>query len=308
MFDSLRRLIPSRFDAPIFSCLSIFALVLPSLMIPPRAHAAQVTLAWDAAPSVTGYTVYYGSTSGEYEGSVDVGAQTTATLVDLDEGKTYFFAVVSYDDAGEESEPAPELVFGDPQEDIAGAEDHAEDAGESASDDPEAAELEPLENDADRDEASESAQPNTDPQVIPQTELSIVRVSSETFVGDGSANAAIDGQTDTFWHTELGAKAPRLPHALEIALGGEYVVTGFRYLPRQDGKTDGMVARYSFYVSADGVNWGKAVATGTFSRGSVETDVVFPETQGSFVRFVAHTEVNGQPWTSMAEINIFAIQ
>ncbi len=156
--------------------------------------------------------------------------------------------------------------------------------------------------------ASESAQPSTDPQVIPQAELSIVRVSSEPLVGDGSANAAIDGRIETFWHTEMGSKAPMPPHELEVALGGEYVVKGFRYLPRQDGKTDGTVARYSFYVSEDGVNWGEAVATGTFSRGSVEKEVVFTEKQGSFVRFVAHAEVNGKPWTSMAEINVLAIR
>ncbi len=82
-----------------------------------RVQAAQVTLAWDAAPQVwTGYIVYYGSTSGEYEGSVDVGPQTTSTLIDLEEGKAYFFAVVSYDASGQESESAPEIAFGGPQE------------------------------------------------------------------------------------------------------------------------------------------------------------------------------------------------
>jgi F5/8 type C domain len=77
---------------------------------------------------------------------------------------------------------------------------------------------------------------------------------------------------------------------------------------RQDGKIDGMVARYSFYVSENGVNWGRAVATGTFSRDPAEKEMVFPEKQGSFVRFVAHAEGNGMPWTSMAEINVLAMQ
>jgi hypothetical protein len=53
---------------------------------------------------------------------------------------------------------------------------------------------------------------------------------------------------------EMGAKAPLHPHELVLALGGEYVVRGWRYLPRQDGKTEGVVARYSFYVSEDSVN------------------------------------------------------
>jgi hypothetical protein len=79
-------------------------------------------------------------------------------------------------------------------------------------------------------------------------------------------------------------------------LDGDYMVKGFRYLP------------CSFYVSEDGVNWRKVVATGTFSRDAAEKEVVFPGKQGRFVRLVAHAEANGMPWTSMAEINVLAMQ
>ena len=86
------------------------------------------------------------------------------------------------------------------------------------------------------------------------------------------------------------------------------MVSGFRYLPRQDGQIDGMVRRYSFYVSADGQEWGQAVTTGTFPRGSAEQEVTFPGKEGSLVRFVAHSEVNGKPWTSIAEITVLGFR
>ena len=63
------------------------------------AHAGQVTLAWDANtdPELGGYKLYYGPTSGNYTGNVDVGNQTTSTLTGLTAGQTYYFAVKAYD-------------------------------------------------------------------------------------------------------------------------------------------------------------------------------------------------------------------
>jgi F5/8 type C domain len=90
----------------------------------------------------------------------------------------------------------------------------------------------------------------------------------------------------------------------EFILGGEYVVRGFRYLPCQDGKIDEMVRRYGFYVSEDGIDWGKAVTIGTFSRDIAEQEASFPGKVGRFVRFVAHAEVDHKLWTSMAEMKV----
>ena len=65
-----------------------------------------------------------------------------------------------------------------------------------------------------------------------------------------------------------------------------------------------MVATYSFSVSSDGTTWSEVVASGTFAADGTEKDVRFPGTVGRFVRFVAHSEINGDPWTSMAELNV----
>jgi hypothetical protein len=69
-----------------------------------------------------------------------------------------------------------------------------------------------------------------------------------------------------------------------------------------------MVGRYSFYVRQDGEEWGEAVTTGSFSRDITEQQVTFPEKAGSFMRFVAHSEVNGNPSTSVAEISVLAVR
>ena len=95
-----------------FVCLNFFfqgfgfnppiALGLLLLAFTANAHAGQVTLAWDANtdPELGGYKLYYGQTSGNYTGNVDVGNQTTYTLTGLTAGQTYYFAVTAYDRLG----------------------------------------------------------------------------------------------------------------------------------------------------------------------------------------------------------------
>jgi hypothetical protein len=51
------------------------------------------TLTWTAVPTATGYTVYYGTTSGNYTTSVKAGNVTSFTLPGLDNSVVYYFAV-----------------------------------------------------------------------------------------------------------------------------------------------------------------------------------------------------------------------
>ncbi len=312
-----RTLNPGKF--PAIRGIKFSALALSLLFSPTMTSAAQVTLAWEAPqhPGIAGYKLYYGYVRDSYEGAIDVGTETTYTLTDLEEGQPYYFTVAAYDANGEQSELASEVALNgfpdidgetDPEESDQVETDRdapwEEDGDESDVADQDAANA--VEHDA--EPAQEDTEVGADPEVVPPSQLKVVYVDSEPPRGDGAAEAAIDGRAETFWHTEMGAKAPIHPHELVVELGGEYSVRGFRYLPRQDGKTDGMVGRYSFYVSEDGEEWGEAVATGMFSRGTGEQEVTFPEKIGSYVRFVAHSEVNGKPWTSVAAITILGVR
>jgi lysophospholipase L1-like esterase len=106
------------------------------------------------------------------------------------------------------------------------------------------------------------------------------------------------------WHTQWVNGAPPPPHEIQIKLGGPATLTGFVYVPRQDGSPNGMIKDYEFYVSTDGVNWGSPVATGTFANTVTGKQVSFASTAGQYVRLRALSEVNGNPWTSMAELSV----
>jgi hypothetical protein len=152
---------------------------------------------------------------------------------------------------------------------------------------------------------------------IQQTAWMLKFVDSQETVGEnGVATNAFDGKTTTIWHTQWSGANPIPPHEIQINLGASYSITGFSYLPRQDGCTNGYIKQYEFYVSADGVNWGTAVATGTFNYGTsfiyscgggtvVSARVIsFPAVTGRYVRLRALSEMGGNAWTSAAEINV----
>src|SRR5205807_8093183 len=101
---------------------------------------------------------------------------------------------------------------------------------------------------------------------LPQSQNRLVFVGRQGLVGEnGGATNAIDGTPATFWDTEWYLSRAPLPHTIVLDLGGRYQIDGLRYVPRQDGRTNGTIADYQFYVSDDGITWGTAVATGTFA-------------------------------------------
>ena len=146
---------------------------------------------------------------------------------------------------------------------------------------------------------------------IQQTGWSLVYVDSEETEGeDGAAVNSFDGDPDIFWHTEwsLTDPDPCHPHEIQIDLGGFYDICGFRQLPRQGEYPNGMIKDYEFYVSNNAADWGSAVASGTFAGDKTEKQVTFDCVLGRYVRLKAFSEVNDNPWTSMAELNVLAVQ
>ena len=73
----------------------------------------QVTLGWDInmVPGLAGFVIYYGSASGDYAFSEDVGFVTSHTIFDLAVGRTYYFAATAYDIEGIESNYSNEVVY-----------------------------------------------------------------------------------------------------------------------------------------------------------------------------------------------------
>jgi len=96
--------------------LCFFVSILILFQLATNAHSAQVTLIWDpnTEPDTAGYRIYYGLLSDQYSISIDAGNQTSYTLSNLGDGKTYYFAATAYDQYGDESDFSNEVVYSAP--------------------------------------------------------------------------------------------------------------------------------------------------------------------------------------------------
>ncbi len=108
-----RRLSPRKSHLS-FRFLAFFLLILFGFA--QQAPAAGVTLAWDAntEATVAGYKVGYGTASGSYASTVDVGNWTSINISGLETGRKYYFACKAYDSSGKESAYSSEVSYTPP--------------------------------------------------------------------------------------------------------------------------------------------------------------------------------------------------
>lgn len=78
---------------------------ISAMAIATSAAGGTVSLAWDAvsAPTLTGYYVYYGTSTAGMTTRINAGNVTSYTVSGLTDGASYYFAATAYDNAGAES-------------------------------------------------------------------------------------------------------------------------------------------------------------------------------------------------------------
>ncbi|MCP4254348.1 MAG: fibronectin type III domain-containing protein [Candidatus Scalindua sp.] len=76
-------------------------------------YYSQATLTWDAntESDLSGYRLYYGTSSGSYSNNIDVGNKTSHSLFGLKSGQTYYIVTRAYDSSGNESDDSNEEIF-----------------------------------------------------------------------------------------------------------------------------------------------------------------------------------------------------
>lgn len=122
---------------------------------------------------------------------------------------------------------------------------------------------------------------------------------------DGTdAKNVIDEDESTNWDT-LTSGLP-FPQGVSIDMGEEQIIKAFTYLPRQDGKVDGLIDEYVFYVSNNGNDW-EVARKGVFSNmeaNPVQQLVILEKpTKARYFKFEAlHT--NHGKGVSVAELGI----
>jgi len=126
--------------------------------------------------------------------------------------------------------------------------------------------------------------------------------TADSAQGGYEARLAIDDDPATIWHTAWDPTAP-LPHHLTVDLKDSLPVRGLTYLPRQD-MSNGRIAQYEVHVSTDGTSW-EQVVSGRWADDAERKTVRFESlVTARYLKLVALSEVNGQDFTSVAEIDV----
>lgn len=143
-------------------------------------------------------------------------------------------------------------------------------------------------------------------------ELEVVGVSSEQTslepAPSGFADAAIDDDPSTYWHSKWSDGEDPYPHEIVIKVipcaQNGCTINGLEFTQRQNAD-NGRVGGYEIFVSEDGKTWGDSVASGEFIGDLAPQFVAFKAVEGKYVRLVETSPLlAGKNFGGAAEIRI----
>ena len=135
------------------------------------------------------------------------------------------------------------------------------------------------------------------PYILPKNTM---KASANSEESTGSASKAIDGKTDTFWHSSWTAN--QYPYNLTLELDKNQTISKVDYLPRQDWSENGRILTYNIYTSVDGVRYDK-VSSGTWENNKDKKTATFNPVTAKYVKIEVTDGKNG--FASAAEVDIW---
>ncbi len=119
---------------------------------------------------------------------------------------------------------------------------------------------------------------------------------------DKQAHFALDDNLQTIWQSSLSRSK-----YIELRLAKTQLISGLQYVPRQDGKLQGIPTKYKLYTSVDGKQWA-LMASGEFSNikanATVQT-IAFPKAvEAHYIRFEPLEILSGDKQFSVAEFDL----
>ncbi len=146
------------------------------------------------------------------------------------------------------------------------------------------------------------------PSTLAKLGARIIDVDSEDTPNGNPAGNAIDGDPATIWHTRWQPQNDPMPHHLTIDLGRELKLQGVTYLPRQD-MTNGRIAECEIYCSTAPNAWREPTARVKWANTDELQTVRFPQpVTARYVKLVVRSEVNGNPFASIAELDVLPVK
>lgn len=133
-----------------------------------------------------------------------------------------------------------------------------------------------------------------------------ITVSSEETTGEGAVNghaaALIDGNNNTYWHSEWYYATAVYPYTLVLNAGGPVTAKGMYFVPRNS--TAQRPKNIDIYTSTDNVNWtfvGSTIITNAFAR----YEYLFPASKtAQYYKVILKNAWTNTPNAALAEMNL----
>ena len=147
--------------------------------------------------------------------------------------------------------------------------------------------------------------PPANAKVVPLAAMDAWTATADTSQAGNDPSKALDGNTNTFWHSEYSPVLTQLPHTYTVDMKSNLLINSISYQPRQDGKPNGNIGQHVIQWSLNNVNW-NTVAIGTWKDDASTKTTVFEAVTARYVRLQAITEAGGRgPWSSIAEFKVY---
>lgn len=148
---------------------------------------------------------------------------------------------------------------------------------------------------------------NIVPAFFDRSDWKIIDFSSQEAEGEGADNGravfALDGNNNTYWHTEWKDARPGPPHYITIDMGVSKRILGSALVDRQNVNS-GRPEEIEFFVSENGSDW-KSAYSGTLLNTGDQQKVFFEKpVQGRYVKFQVNT-IYSSDITNLAELYLF---
>ena len=145
------------------------------------------------------------------------------------------------------------------------------------------------------------------PAFFDRSDWKVVDFSSQEAVGEGADNGravfALDGNTNTYWHTQWKDGRPGPPHYITIDMGVSKRILGSALVDRQNVNS-GRPENVQYFVSENGTDW-QTTYTGTLANTGDQQKVFFDKpVQGRYVKFQVNT-IYSSDITNLAEFYLF---
>ena len=73
-------------------------------------------------------------------------------------------------------------------------------------------------------------------------------ITADSSQSGNPATNAIDGNSNTFWHTMYSPTTAPLPHQITVDMKSSYLIGSITYQPRQDGNSNGNIGQHVISV------------------------------------------------------------